>query len=193
MSVEGFVDMYIESSLPDPRRVLADLVRLERPELVRNIGRSIGEDREWDAVENFLDPPLPERLGSLPGTSAVEELPSLYRDGTSLSGEIFKSGYAQRLSHTIVDLVPPDVRGERFEPASLYFTVGWHDLCEYLEDDDGQRIARPFVSLRFGGPGCPNDPITFREMIRNLPEVLEVKQAFESIIGPLEIGGRWYA
>ena len=112
------------------------------------------------------------------------------------------SGHSERKKRTYDDncgtwasaverAIPAGIRGE-FLPCNVGIEVGFHDLFECAEEEEGRYIARAFLSVQFSGYSSPNDWGEFQRRVMELPEVLAVQAELEEVTGPLEKVIHWF-
>ncbi len=81
--------------------------------------------------------------------------------------------------------IDQSIRGD-FVPCDAVLRAGWHDIWECAENDDGTLFGRAFISLSLGSYGTPNDWAEYRRQVFQVPEVIELQQRLELILGPVE-------
>jgi len=182
MGQSGQLTFYRRERSKEPHRVLHDLIVLARPEGIPVISRTLVEDREWDRFHNNEDE-VPREYLSAPLN--LPELCDLYQEGKSLSVYRMHSQFGSRVSAAITNDIAEQIRGN-FAPIDMNITIGFHDLWENAEHDEGLFLARPFVSVGFFGYGTPHDWAAFRVAVFAVPEVQAVKREIETVVGPLE-------
>src|SRR5262249_52877980 len=153
------------------------------------IQRTIGESREW---QYYLED---RRLNSntailqpyedieIPGN--LQDLSISYKEGTSLDICVGTCPLGDRVEAAIHSNIDPTIRGG-FCPAEVYLDIGYHDLFEDAENEDGLYIARPFLSVRFWGYDTPNDWEAFRKTVLPIAELQIIRNELERITGRLE-------
>lgn len=191
MSQFGSLVFYTLDEMVNPRQLLTRLLKQCGVTRVLVAARTIGEQRSWadfcaerDGVEVS---PAEEDIVS-EGVVGAEALAQLYVEGTHLTFDVdgqSASPYAVRIADAVEAMIPEDIRGG-FIPGSLFIDIGYHDLFECAEHEDGLFIARPFLSISFFGYDTPNDWPAAREAILALPEVQQVKAALEQVCGKLD-------
>jgi hypothetical protein len=180
MGQSGCITFYQTTKLESPTSFLKNVARTFQTNQLLNVSRTLVEDLGY---EHFL------RGGCVPTewnlTASVRSLDELYRDTRSLSFELLGSPFANRVLGAVKTTIPSKIRGE-FCPGDLFITVGFHDIWENAEVDEGQVFARAFLSIRFFGYGTPYDWQAFRALVFNVPEIKAVKSELEAISGPLD-------
>jgi hypothetical protein len=182
MGQNGSLTFYTTRPPDNPKATLRALVLHAHPEHVLSSLRSIGEDREW---EDLLNDGPGVRHELLPPPPSVDEFVNYYREGTSLGTECVGSPLALRIKEAVAAAIPVSVRGD-YVPTDLGVRIGFHDIVDDAEHEEGLLIARPFLSIGFFGYSTPNDWKAFREAVFQIPEVQAVKRDLETITGPLE-------
>jgi len=174
---------YSVTALGDPPASLRALVGYLRPGCIPIISRAQEEDHGWDNFRADRDDPDRELLPSLPGAAGLD---LHYRDGVVLAATLDGSATGVRIGRAVEARIPEDIRGD-YAPWDPFVQIGWHDLWECAEHDDGLFIARAFLSIGFFGYSTPNNWPAFRKAVFQLPEVQEIKVDLERVIGqPLE-------
>jgi hypothetical protein len=177
----GSITFYATRRIDPPSAVIRNLLELLQVETVVGGSRTLVEDTEW---EHFLrDEDVPTEY--LTGEVSRENLPSLYKEGSSLSAILLRSPLSDRIYRAVEAAIPLAIRGN-FRPTELYVTIGWHDLWENAEHDEGFVFARAFLSIHFYGYGTPSDWPAFRGAVFQIPEVLAVRRELEAVTGPLD-------
>jgi hypothetical protein len=179
MGQSGELTFYTARRLDPPAEFLRRIIQLAAPECTPTVARSRGEDTEW---EHFL---RDEEVQTDIIAATPENLPQFYREGLSLWASLDSSPLARRVAESIAGEISESIRGS-FIPNDLNVTIGYHDLCDFAEHEDGFRIARPFLSLKFFSYGTPFHWQAFRAAVFEIPEVQVVRREFESVVGPLE-------
>ncbi len=184
MSQYGCVVFYTTHEPNDPRRQLADLLAISGQE-VTWVARWRNLDRSWWNVRNDIYDGQPEdHFAHVP----VSEVASLYLPPGNLLIEV-KGGERMDRIHTVcLESIPEDVRG-RFSPWNLHLRFGWHDVFEC--EIENVYMARAFCAVCLFGYGCPPNWARYRELVFQVPEIIEAKQHFETVLGPLETCATW--
>src|SRR5262249_13014944 len=147
MSQSGNIVLYTTKEPDDPRGLLAELFSLTGSNRVIYIQRTIGESREWqyyleDRRLNSSTAILqPYEDSESPGN--LQDLSISYKEGTSLDICVGTCPLGDRVEAAIHSNIDPTIRGG-FCPAEVYLDIGYHDLFEDAENEDGLYIARPF-------------------------------------------------
>lgn len=169
---------------PNPQALLTAVLAAANPKAFDLIYRSLEEDRGWERAKQDEDLIAQERVENKRAEDPARVVRH-YRDGLSLTVELVHSPFLDRIATSIEDELPESIHGG-FVPDSLFVTIGYHDLFEFAEHEEGLYIARPFLSLRFTRQRTPNDWPAFREKVFALPGVRDVKTELEVAAGPLE-------
>ncbi|HLL89088.1 MAG TPA: hypothetical protein VK324_07270 [Tepidisphaeraceae bacterium] len=180
MSQNGKLVFYTTQRLDPPQECLRRVVAMSGPIGPIDVGRSVGEDDEW--AKFLTDEDIPMEV--FPGV-APSQLTTLYVEGTSLTCDFHTSSLGARIAEAVRVQIPPELRQD-FVPSDLFVTIGYHDLWENAEAEEGRLLARAFLSMRFFGYGTPADWPAFRRRVFGLPEVRAVKVELEAAVGPLE-------
>lgn len=183
MSQSGDLTVYSIVQLIDPRATLRAAVGYLQPQCIPIISRGTEEEHSW---ANFLadrDDPDNELLPSLPG---AEGLDRYYRDGALLVACLDGSPVGLRIGRAVEAHIPQEIRGD-YAPWDPWIRIGWHDLWECAEHEEGLFIARASLSIAFFGYSSPNNWKAFRRAVFELPEVRSAKADLERVVGqPLE-------
>jgi hypothetical protein len=182
MGQHGSLTFYKTRRLDAPPAVLRKLIQLAAPEHVLELFRSVGEDNGWEVFQRG-GPGVRDEMLQRP--QSLEELVSQYRDGTRLSVDAVGSPLARRVQDAIASQIPPSIRGD-FVPTDQLIRIGYHDIWDDAEHEEGCLIARAFLSIDFFGYSTPNDWLSFREQVLRISEVHAVKRELEAITGPLD-------
>lgn len=182
MGQSGELIFYSVREPADPKGTLSRLVELADPKCIRIAARPLCQDREW---EEFLAGREGTPFELLPDPKSPEDFVRHYRDGLWLSGEMIRSRLLDRIESAVRCSIPPEVRGE-FVPHNMTITMGFHDIFECAEAEEGQYVARAFVSVSFFGYSTPENWAEFRRRVFGIPEVQAVRRDLEAVTGPLE-------
>jgi hypothetical protein len=186
MSQSGSIVFYRVQPATDPPALLGAVLDVARPEFLLSVSRSLEEDRAWEDALRDGEGIAREQLEKGPWIDPAL-MPRHYVDGRSLTADLAKSPLADRMWDAVYHGIPEHVRGAYgFCPDSLFITIGFHDLGEFAEHEDGLYIARPFLSIRFWGQRTPSDWQSFRERVFQLPEVQAIRRDLEAATGPLQ-------
>lgn len=196
MGQEGYLTFFSTREIADPAPVIAaimrDIIGAERTWIAT---RTHSEDRSWEqwqrmvASDFTLDEEEQER-DRLPKGLTPEEAGASFRPGTRLM--LMYTDTAIARVHDALRGIDKSIRGE-FVPCDAVLTAGWHDVWEAAENDDGNLFGRAFISLALSGYNSPNDWQEYRRQVFQVPEVLELQQRLEKIIGPVERCIYWSA
>jgi hypothetical protein len=96
-----------------------------------------------------------------------------------------------RIEKDVVENIDGSIRGD-YVPADIFFRIGYHDIWEAAEHEEGFLFARAFLSISFWGYSSPNNWKAFRQQVFRLKGVRDVKCELESLIGPLEECIYWF-
>lgn len=190
MGQEGYLTFFSAHEIPDPTPIIAtimrDIIGADRTWIAT---RTRSEDRSWDQWRRMVDSDftLDEEDQDdewLPKGLTSEEAGALFRAGTRLM-LIYTATPLGRWLDEVMQRMDEKVRGQ-FIPGAPTLTVGWHDIWETAENDDGTLFGRAFISLSLRGNTSPNDWREYRRQVFEVPEVIELQQRLEKIIGPVE-------
>lgn len=190
MGQEGYLTFFSTQETSDPESMIATIMRdIIGAERTRFATRTRGEDQSWDQWQRMVDSDfiLEEREESrdeLPNNLTPDEVGAAFRRGTMLMMRFANAAIAWPMHHA-VSRIDKSVRGE-FVPDGPTLTVGWHDIWETAENDDGTLFGRAFISLSLRGNTSPNDWKEYRRQVFEVPEVIELQQRLEKILGPVE-------
>ncbi len=182
MSQDGCLVFYTCEQASQPKDIIRSLIKLLDPGSIYYITRSWKEEHSWD---EFLKGELgdPEERLAIPQNYL--DVSELYKDKLLLSMELNKTKIGHQVWNVVKNNIPEEIRGD-YLPSDVSLSIGFHDLFECAEEEDGHYIARAFLSISFFGYGTPNDWEGFREQVFKLPEIQAIKKEFELITGPLE-------
>ncbi len=206
MGQNGQIVFYTERSVQSPQRLIRGTIDIVDADRVWLATRSIGEDREWASMHPPLLSVRRLRLAwrdlvlSVKGSLVMvveddtdivgqdvtpEQVEELYREGTCLRFQFAGDPLGTRLWEAIKLAIPAEVAGN-FEPASPSIAVGGHDIWEDAEHERGHLFGRAAFSLGIFGYGTPADWKRYREMIFDVPEVMELQKRLEELAGPMK-------
>jgi hypothetical protein len=177
------ITFYSTRESKQPNELLRAIVGISMPRRVLIVYRTLAEDRGWDDFLQGGPGYIPSE--HLPDPKDPMELALLYKEGVSLGAEFMDSHLARRVSAGIGSNIPISVRNE-FLDTDLIVRIGFHDLFEDSEHEDGLLIARAFLSIEFFGYSTPSNWQLFREAVFRVPEIQAVQQELEAVTGPLE-------
>jgi len=95
-----------------------------------------------------------------------------------------KCGLATRV-FAAIDQIDESVRGD-FTGSHVYLRIGWHDVYEFVENEDGQLFGRAFASVMFLGYGIPPELREFRRQLFELDAVREAKEKLGGIMEEIQ-------
>jgi hypothetical protein len=154
--------------------------------------RTMDSERGWEYLQRDLKAVGDESLSQSWEHLNVKglnnsEISDLCVDGTCLFIEVgvCDPGWGDRIKSAVERGVALAVRG-RFTPCELYLRVGYHDIIECSENDDGLFVARASFSVEFFGYNSPHDWAEMRQQTFRLPEVVEIKRELEKVLGHLD-------
>lgn len=194
----GEVVFFTEREHPSPRVLLAQVLRLVGATTIAHAWRTLEEDLGWEAFKRDLDrefqtveiaeDDIPTEM--VAQVIPIEEVPKLYREGVSLRVHFGPNQFGELIEAAINTRIPEPIRGN-FRPASPTFVVGFHDIFEYAEHDEGYLFGRAFFSFSLFGYSTPNDWQRFREVIFDVPEIADLQKRLEAIAGPMKRCVHW--
>jgi hypothetical protein len=183
MSQSGSLIFFTSTAPNDPRASIRALAAYLNPVCIPIVARSFAEEHSWQNFQADLDDPSDEPLPSLSGATGLDQY---YRSGFRLLGALDGSSMGLIIGRAVERQISNEIRGN-YAPWDPWIRVGWHDLWECAEHDEGLFIARAFLSVAFFGYSTPNDWQAFRRAVFDLPEVRSTKADLERIVGqPLE-------
>jgi len=195
MSQEGFLTFFTTREHRHPDELIRSsfaLIGTEKAWLTR---RSRMPDRSWDSWRvqydsNFKRGPLMpeefdkrwERFGeNLP----LDRVVTTYKPSLLLAMQFTTTKLGDQMEPLLDDKIPKNTRGNAHLGAPL-LKIGWHDIWEGAEHDEGFLFGRAFFSLALSGPGTPNDWPAYRKLVFEIPEVIQLKKDIEAFAGPCE-------
>jgi hypothetical protein len=199
MGQTGQLDFHTSQSFAPTRSQLLRILQASGCAEIAFASRTTLPDREWQCFQSNL-----RRLATGRPVSVLEHTPSKIvgrRLALEAAAALFKPRRCLRLytSPSAIAVaagiaserdIPPDIRGD-FWFRDLALNVGWHDIFECAENDEGHLFARAFFSVSLHGHGSPSDWPEYRRLVLQVPEVVAVRKAFESVAGPLESCVYW--
>jgi len=205
MGQSGQIVFFSRDLPPNPRNALEQLLRLAGHDVVMGAERTIGQDVSWERWQyerRFLQQrgggPLLRwkarhvRYKHLGSRIDSVKVPLLYRSGSCLRLFVGGGGPLAEPVYEAVLRIPNDIR-DTFAPGCVGIHLGWHDLFETSENEDGTLFGRAGVSVHIEGQGCPSDWRLCRELILALPEVTAARTRIEAVLGSLETCAYWNA
>lgn len=197
MGQEGYLTFFSTQEIPDPAPVIAtimrDIIGAERTWITT---RTRSEDRSWNRWRRMVDSDFTleeprEPWEELPDGLTPVEAGAAFRPGTRLM-LMYTATPLGRWLDQVMRGIDEKIRGQ-FIPGAPTLTVGWHDIWETAENDDGTLFGRAFISLSLRGNTSPNDWPEYRRQVFQVPEVIELQQRLEKILGPVERCIYWSA
>jgi len=179
MSQSGLLVYYSEQRPDSPHDMLLRLFEFSKATDYMYAVRTIGEDRSWQCWQNGDYPPDEALDDGLP----IAALASHYKEPCSLKIAILSCPLSARVATICSDAISEDVRRD-FIPSDLSITIGYHDLFEDAEHDEGYYIARPFCSVSFFGYETPKDWQEYRRRVFAVPGLQQIERELAEIIGP---------
>jgi hypothetical protein len=93
---------------------------------------------------------------------------------------------SSRVHQAVLTSYPRDDVGHHC-PGNLSISIGWHDIFDCVENDEGHFFGRASLSISFWGAYVPTNLDLYRRTFFELPDVCEVRRLIESVIGVTEI------
>lgn len=189
MGQEGYLTFFSTRKVADPSPVIAAIMRdIIGAEQTWIATRTHSEDRSWDewqrmVASNFTLDEQEQKRERLPKGLTPDEAGKSFRPGTRLMLMYTDTDIAR--IHDPLSVIDKSIRGD-FVPCDAVLRAGWHDIWECAENDDGTLFGRAFISLSLGSYGTPNDWAEYRRQVFQVPEVIELQQRLEQILGPVE-------
>jgi hypothetical protein len=192
MGILGQLVFYTETPTQEPRRQAEQVYRLffsDAP--IRLATRYV--DNSWEYLQRIIsgnssDADADEDIiyeEDITDPSSIQEALKLYRDGSALLLMLVgRSKLFERMVE-ITSAIPESIRGY-FVPSSPWINIGYHDIFDAFESEQGHLYGRAFFSIKFDCPGMPHNPKEYRRLLFEIPEIDEIRKGFESIVGPLE-------
>jgi hypothetical protein len=172
----------------DPSRAITRLFEMAGADEAFWVTRTAKESHEFDlacaAVRGEIDDPY-EDEGLEETELKAEEVPSLYREGTTLRMNVLSCPASKRIKAAIRAGIDATLLGE-FSINSVYLAVGEHDVFQVDFVDEPVLFGRYFATVVFEADGLPEDAEAVQEQILALDEFREFRRLFESEFGPSE-------
>lgn len=193
MGQSGCLTFFTESRLEDPRLVLWETLGIVGSDTILLAARTLEPSREWQAFQEALD--RPRHIVEIDEESVpteyikqvipIKEVPKLYHPEGTLNVTFGKTPLGTQMEAVIKTAIPESVRSN-FVPCAPSIYIGWHDIYESAEHEEGRLFGRAFFSFTLFGYGSPNDWAGFRRAVFQVPEVAALKCQLEVAAGPLE-------
>ncbi len=181
----GKIIFYTTSAPTDPRAQFADLLSISG-ERVLSVSRTRRPERGWRVARSFSGREQADDFYR--DKMSITDAVALFRPNRHLLVEVDGGPMMDRVHTACLEQIPEEVRDD-FSPWNLYIGYGPHDLFESAVSLT--YIARAYCSVRLFGWGCPSNWPKYREMVFQVPEIIEAKQHFETVLGPLETCAIW--
>jgi hypothetical protein len=194
MSQTGELVFFTEMRISQPEVTLRDLLIASGATKSISVYRNLQEDRGWERFLRARDEPLQSLIVEHDASDlgdrvdegmSLSEIPSLYNDGGCLTVSIGVCPLADRVEQAVKQGVSEVIRSD-FLPCELAIVMGFHDIFDCSEFDEGFLFGRAFLSISFYGYGCAADFMGMREQTFDLPAIRKIKQELELITGPLK-------
>lgn len=190
MGQEGYLTFFSTREIADPAPIVATIMRdIIEAEQAWIATRTRFEYQAWERWRRMVDSnfSLHEKQEDeewLPKGLTPEQAGQAFRPGTRLM--LIYTGTPLGLQmDRAMQRIDEKVRGQ-FIPGAPALSVGWHDIWETAENDGGTLFGRAFISLSLRGNTSPNDWPEYRRQVFQVPEVIELQQRLEKIMGPVE-------
>ncbi len=204
MSQSGQLVFFAAHECARPRQVLEAALRLTGATRIAFASRAVAKPGGWEVFQRSLtEPPPPgqvtvddddvivmvdeddvptEIVGRL---QRVEDAVNLIDTDGCLTIHVGPNPLGPRIAEAINMAIPGSVRGE-FVPTDPIICIGYHDIFECAEHDEGFLFGRAFFSFRLFGYGTPLDWTRYRKEVFNVGAIKALKADLEEIIGPLD-------
>jgi hypothetical protein len=170
------------------KRTIVDLIEILNPTAKIYLSRSAGSSNYWRDFQRSLKGPPAEEvtlkndLFNLEVSSgAVSEYFVDADKKLSLDLSAAKCGIHDKI-YDAVSNIATDIR-RSFVTSEFSISIGWHDIFEFMEHEEGYLFGRASLSLSFWGWLYPSPD--FADVVVNLPELKGFALDLEPILGPL--------
>jgi hypothetical protein len=183
MTQEGLISFFSTAKLHRPTLVLEQVLAHLAPGRLLRASRARHKDRRWRDFRRrgYGSEVDLEDLGELTIQQCIKE----YREELPLLIDLGGIPVQQKLAKAILDGIEAETRGD-FVPRSGGVEIGFHDVFECAEHEEGFLFGRAFLEIQFHGYSSPNDWESFRSKLFALPEFNEVRDELQAIVGPLQ-------
>ena len=202
MAQSGELTFFTERELADPPHVIAQVLRCTGYDGTCGAARTIGEERSWEASHEPVNEediivaaddgsPLvmwdPEdvEIEDLGYGLGVRDVPALYEPRKCLMIRLPMEPLGTAIGEALRAAIPPEIDGG-FLPREPIIKIGYHDIFEDAEHDEGYFFGHAFFSFSLFSYTTPLDWPRYREMVFQVPAVQDLKRQLEEIVGPLE-------
>ena len=194
----GDICFYTETELPEPEQAVLRVLQYCGAEWVSHAFRTLEPDRGWEAFQESLaapfvavqvvedDVPTEDFLERM----TVEEAANLYSPSGTTHLIVGRNQLSTVIYDEVKNSIPVHVAGH-FVPSDPSIRIGWHDLFEWNEHEEGYFFGRAFFSFSLFGNDTPNEWETYRKLILEVPAVRKLKADLEAIVGPLQQCACW--
>ncbi len=145
--------------------------------------RASCQESPWEAFKNDIE--FHQKWESLGGSLSPTEAALLVSDEFEISFDLGSPPMAAQIHQAVLNEIPPSIFGEHC-PGNMSIIIGWHDIYDTVENEEGHFIARASFSVRFWGYSIPSNIAGYRDHYFKLPAAILLKQQLESILGPLD-------
>lgn len=179
MSQQGYITFFCTEQAQCPPALINWLLETIGATKIWNVARTTESDQTWKRWKMQLAGTLPYTEEILPDTESFtkpnrplqpSDIPALFVENRSLILECVESPRLEALAENICDAIPKEVAGT-FLPGGTLINIGWHDIWEGAEHDEGLLFGRAFWSLSTWGYGSPDDWPEYRRLVLAMPEV----------------------
>lgn len=202
MAQSGKLTFFTEREFSDPPTMIERILERFGHHKTVFVYRTIGEERSWEASHEAIreedivasaddgtpiivwDPEDVE-IEDLGRRIDVRDVPALYERGKCLVIGLSMDPLGAVMAEALRAVIPPEIDGG-FLPREPIIRIGYHDIFEYAEHDEGHIFGHAFFSFSLFSYSTPRDWPRYRKMVFGVPAVLDLRRQIEEIVGPLE-------
>lgn len=191
MSQQGYITFFCTEQPQCPLVLTDRLLETIGATKIWNVARTTEPDQTWERWRMQQAAILPYTVELLPDDESLtganrplhpSDIPALFVEDRSLMLECVESPRLETLADTICDMIPKEVAGT-FLPGGTLIKIGWHDIWEGAEHDEGLLFGRAFWSLTIWGYGSPDDWPEYRRLVLDMPEIQEFSKDLQHTTG----------
>ncbi len=193
MSQQGYITFFSTESVACPRVLITRLLETIGATQIWLASRTTEPDQTWKRWQMQLAGTLPHTECLLPddelltGVVVPKPLPAckasaLFVENRTLMLDSVESPRLEGLAEIICDAIPKEVAGT-FLPGGTLINIGWHDIWEGAEHDEGLLFGRAFWSLGVWGYGSPDDWPEYRRLVLAMPEIQKFSNDLQHTTG----------
>jgi hypothetical protein len=137
----------------------------------------------WETFQAGIE--VDEQWEMINGPMSFAQAAGAVKEECRLVVDVGSPPMARSIHREVLIHIPETVRG-RHCPHNMGVSVGWHDIFDQVESENGHFYARASFSVRFWSEHIPSELKEYRSQFFGLSQVQDTKRELERILGRLD-------